>query len=290
MRFSVPNMGWTGTLDTTDIKNAKDAATGLAVYSVYGAGDAARRPPLDVLKRLDAVVIDLADAGARFYTYETTTGYFLEAAAKAGIEVVILDRPNPITGSFVQGPVSDEAGQENFTNYFPEPVRHGMTLGELAKMFNAERHIGAQLEVVAMEGWQPGDWFDSTGLAWVNPSPNLRNLTEAALYPGVALIEGTNVSVGRGTDTPFEVVGAPWIKSRELAAYLNGRGIQSVRFVPIVFTPSASNFAGERCEGVNLIVLDRNTLDSPELGIELASALTSCIQTTSSWRGWRICW
>jgi uncharacterized protein YbbC (DUF1343 family)/CubicO group peptidase (beta-lactamase class C family) len=267
-----PEHGVTGTLDTTDIKNAKDAATGIAVYSVYGAGDAARRPPLDVLKRLDAVVIDLADAGVRFYTYETTTGYFLEAAAKAGVEVVILDRPNPITGSFVQGPVSD-SGQESFTNYFPEPPRHGMTLGELAKMFNTERHLGARLDVVAMEGWQPGDWFDSTGLAWVNTSPSLRDLNEATLYPGVALVEGTNVSVGRGTDTPFEVVGAPWIKSRELAAFLNARGIQSVRFVPIVFTPSSSNFAGERCEGVNLIVLDRNTLDSPELGIELASAL-----------------
>ena len=279
-----PEHGVTGTLDTTDIKikNAKDAATGVAVYSVYGASDAARRPPMDVLKRLDAVVIDLADAGARFYTYETTMGYFLEAAAKAGIEVVILDRPNPITGSFVQGPVSDSdsnsnAGRESFTNYFPEPVRHGMTLGELGRMFNAERRIGARLAVVPIEGWQPGDWFDSTGLVWVNPSPNLRNLTEAELYPGVALIEGTNVSVGRGTDTPFEVLGAPWIKSRELATYLNGRGIQSVRFVPIVFTPSSSgfvgNFAGERCEGVNLMVLDRNTLDSPELGIELASAL-----------------
>jgi len=269
-----PEHGVTGTLDTTDIKNknAKDAATGITVYTVYGASDAARRPPMDVLKRLDAVVIDLADAGARFYTYETTTGFFLEAAAKAGIEVVILDRPNPITGSFVQGPVSD-AGRENFTNYFPEPPRHGMTLGELAKMFNAERHIGARLEVVAMQGWQPGDWFDSTGVGWVNQSPNLRSLTEATLYPGVAMIEGTNVSVGRGTDTPFEVLGAPWMKSRELAAYLNGRDIQSVRFVPIVFTPSASNYAGERCEGVNLIVLDRNTLDSPELGIELASAL-----------------
>ncbi len=149
-----PEHGVTGTLDTTDIKNAKDAATGVAVYSVYGASDAARRPPPDLLKRLDAVVIDLADAGARFYTYETTAGYFLEAAAKAGIEVIILDRPNPITGSFVQGPVSDE-GRESFTNYFPEPVRHGMTLGELGKMFNAERHIGARLEVVAIEGWQP---------------------------------------------------------------------------------------------------------------------------------------
>jgi uncharacterized protein YbbC (DUF1343 family)/CubicO group peptidase (beta-lactamase class C family) len=267
-----PEHGVTGTLDTTDVKNTKDAATGVAVYSVYGATDAARRPPIDALKRLDAVVIDLADAGARFYTYETTVGYFLEAVAKAGVEIFILDRPNPITGSFVQGPVSDD-GRENFTNYFPEPPRHGMTLGELARMFNAERHIGARLGVVAMEGWQPGDWFDSTGVAWVNPSPNLRSLNEATLYPGVGMIEGTNVSVGRGTDTPFEVVGAPWIKGRELAAYLNGRGIQSVRFVPVTFTPSSSNFAGERCEGVNLIVLDRNTLDSPELGIELAAAL-----------------
>jgi uncharacterized protein YbbC (DUF1343 family)/CubicO group peptidase (beta-lactamase class C family) len=267
-----PEHGVTGALDTTDVKNEKDATTGIVVYSVYGARDAARRPPIDVLKRLDAVVIDLADAGARFYTYETTVGYFLEAAAKAEIEVIILDRPNPVTGSFVQGPVSD-VGRENFTNYFPEPPRHGMTLGELAKMFNAERHIGARLNVVAMEGWQRGDWFDSTGLSWVNTSPNLRDVNEAILYPGVAMIEGTNISVGRGTDTPFEVVGAPWIKGREFATYLNARGIQSVRFVPISFTPSSSNFAGQRCEGANLIVLDRNTLESPELGIELASAL-----------------
>jgi uncharacterized protein YbbC (DUF1343 family)/CubicO group peptidase (beta-lactamase class C family) len=267
-----PEHGVTGTLDTLDVKNTKDAATGVTVYSVYGGSDAARHPPMDVLKRLDAVVIDVADVGARFYTYEATIGYFLETAAKAGVEIVILDRPNPITGSFVQGPMSDE-GTEKFTNYFPEPVRHGMTLGELAKMVNAERHLGARLDVVAMEGWQPGDWFDSTGLPWVNTSPNLRGVTEAILYPGVAEIEGTNVSVGRGTDTPFEVVGAPWIKAREFSTYMNARGIQSVRFVPIVFTPSSSNFAGERCEGVNLIVLDRNTLDSPELGIELASAL-----------------
>ena len=267
-----PEHGVTGTLDTTDMKNSKDAATGVAVYSVYGGSDASRRPPLDVLKGLDTLVIDLADAGVRFYTYETTVGYFLEAAAKADVEVVILDRPDPVNGSFVQGPVSDE-GFENFTDYFPEPVRHGMTLGELAKMFNTERHLGARLEVVAMEGWQRGDWFDSTGLAWVSPSPNLRSLTEATLYPGVAMIEGTNVSVGRGTDGPFEVVGAPWIKSRELAAYLNARNIQSVRFVPTTFTPFASNYAGQMCEGVNMVVLDRNTFDAPELGIELASAL-----------------
>jgi len=269
-----PEHGVTGTLDTLDVKNTKDAATGIAVYSVYGGSDAARRPAADILKRLDAVVIDVADVGARFYTYQATVGYFLEAAAKAGIEVVILDRPNPVTGSFVQGPVSDSGpGQERFTNYFPEPVRHGMTQAELAKMGNAERHIGAKLEVVLMEGWQRGDWFDSTGLSWVNTSPNLRSVYEATLYPGVAMIEGTNVSVGRGTDTPFEVVGAPWMNGRELAAYLNARNIQSVRFVPIVFTPSSSNFSGVRCEGVNLILLDRNTLDAPELGVELASAL-----------------
>lgn len=148
-----------------------------------------------------------------------------------------------------------------------------MTLGELAKLFNAERHINAHLEVVPLEGWQRGDWFDSTGQGWVKPSPNLRSLSEATLYPGVALIEGTNVSVGRGTDTPFEVMGAPWIKGKELAVYLNVRSIQSVRFVPVAFTPSSGSFAGEKCEGVNLILLDRNTFDAPELGIELASAL-----------------
>ena len=273
-----PEHGVTGTLDTTDINNSKDAATGVPVYSVYGATDAARRPAADVMKSLDAVVIDIQDAGTRFYTYETTLGYFLEAAAKAGIELTVLDRPDPITGSFVQGPVSD-AGHESFTNYWTMPVRHGMTVGELAKMFNAERNIDAKLTVVAMEGWQRGDWFDSTGLGWVNPSPNLRSVTEAALYPGVALIEGTNVSVGRGTDTPFELVGAPWIKSKELAAYLNGRGIAGVRFVPVTFTPTASAHAGQKCEGINISLVERNALDAPELGIELASALRTLYPT-----------
>ena len=267
-----PEHGVTGTLDTTDIHNSKDAATGVPVYSVYGAKEAERRPPMDVLKTLDAVVFDIQDAGARFYTYETTLGYFLEAAAKAGVELIVLDRPNPITGAFVQGPVAD-AGHESFTNYWTLPVRHGMTIGELAKMFNAERGIGANLTVAPMEGWQRGDWFDSTGLEWVNPSPNLRSVTEAALYPGVALIEGTNVSVGRGTDTPFEMVGAPWVKGRELAAYLNARGIAGVRFVPVTFTPSASVHSGQRCSGVNIVVTDRNGFDVPELGIELAAAL-----------------
>ena len=267
-----PEHGVTGTLDTLNVSNSTDAATGIPVYSVYGGKDAARRPPADVMKQLDAVVFDIQDAGVRFFTYETTLGYFLEAAASAGAEVIVLDRPDPITGSFVQGPVSD-AGRENFTNYGTVPVRQGMTMGELAKMYNAERNINARLTVVAMEGWQRGDWFDSTGLAWVNPSPNLRSVTEAGLYPGVGLIEGTNVSVGRGTDTPFELLGAPWMKGRQLASYLNARGIAGVRFVPVTFTPTASNYAGQTCEGVNLVLTERNALDGPELGIELAAAL-----------------
>jgi uncharacterized protein YbbC (DUF1343 family)/CubicO group peptidase (beta-lactamase class C family) len=267
-----PEHGVTGTLDTTDISNSKDAATGVPVYSVYGATQAARHPPLEVLKTLGAVVIDIQDAGARFYTYETTLGYFLEAAAQAGIEVIVLDRPNPITGSFVQGPIPDP-GRESFVNYFPLPVRHGMTIGELAKMFNAERNLNARLTVVPMAGWIRGDWYDSTGLEWVNPSPNLRSLVEAELYPGVALVEGTNVSVGRGTDTPFELVGAPWINGRELAAHLNGREISGVRFLPVRFTPSASEYQGEMCQGVNITLVRRNAFDAPQLGIELASAL-----------------
>jgi uncharacterized protein YbbC (DUF1343 family)/CubicO group peptidase (beta-lactamase class C family) len=267
-----PEHGVTGTLDTLHVSDTKDEATGIPVYSLYGGKDAARRPSLEILKKLDAVVFDIQDAGVRYYTYETTLGYFLEAAAQAGVELIVLDRPDPVTGAFVQGPVSD-VGKENFNNYGNEPIRHGMTIGELARMFNAERNINAKLTVVPMEGWQRGDWFDSTGLAWVNPSPNLRSVTEAALYTGVAVIEGTNVSVGRGTDTPFELVGTPWIRGREFAAYLNAREIAGVRFVPVTFTPTSSNYANQKCEGVNVVLTDRNALDGPELGIELAAAL-----------------
>jgi uncharacterized protein YbbC (DUF1343 family)/CubicO group peptidase (beta-lactamase class C family) len=267
-----PEHGVTGALDTTDISNSKDAATGVPVFSVYGAKDSMRRPPVEELKKLDAVVIDIQDAGVRFYTYESTLGYFLEAAAQAGIRVIVLDRPNPITGSFVQGPVAD-VGRESFVSYGAVPVRHGMTMGELARMYNEERSIHARLQVVPMDGWMRGDWFDSTGLTWVNPSPNLRSVTEAALYPGVGLIEGTNVSVGRGTDTPFELLGAPWIKGRELANYLNARNIPGVRFVPTSFTPTENRYAAKLCSGVNLVLLERNALDGPELGVELAVAL-----------------
>jgi uncharacterized protein YbbC (DUF1343 family)/CubicO group peptidase (beta-lactamase class C family) len=267
-----PEHGVTGTLDTTHVGNTKDAATGVNVYSVYGGTDAARRPSLDVLRKLDAVVVDLQNVGTRFYTYETAMGYFLEGAAKAGIEVFVLDRPNPITGSFVQGPVAD-AGHESYVTYGSVPVRHGMTMGELAQMYNSERHINAKLTVIPMEGWMRGDWLDSTGVAWINPSPNLRSLNQATLYPGVGLVEGTNISVGRGTDTPFELLGAPWINGRQLADYLNARNISGVRFVPVEFSPSDYIYKGEKCGGVNLVVIERNAFDAPELGIELASAL-----------------
>jgi uncharacterized protein YbbC (DUF1343 family)/CubicO group peptidase (beta-lactamase class C family) len=267
-----PEHGINGALDTTKVGNTRDAATGITVYSVYGGTDAARRPSIDVFRQLDAIVIDLQDAGVRFYTYETTLGYFLESAGKTGISVFVLDRPNPITGAFIQGPMS-ESGHENFTNYGPIPVRHGMTIGELAQMFNIEHNIRGKLQVVRMQGWMRGDWFDSTGLEWTNPSPNLRSLTEATLYPGVGLVEGTNVSVGRGTDTPFELLGAPWMNAAELAGYLNARQIPGVRFVPVSFTPSSSNYSGQLCHGVNLVLTGREFLDAPELGIELASAL-----------------
>ena len=273
-----PEHGVQGTSDTTDIGNTKDAATGVPVYSVYGDSDAKRRPPLDVVRRLDVLVFDIQDAGARFYTYETTLGYFLEAAATLAKPIVVLDRPNPITGAYVQGPVSDK-GQESFVNYFPVPVRHGMTIGELAKLYNSERNINANLTVIPMKGWMRGDWFDSTSEVWVNPSPNLRDLNQVTLYPGVALIEQTNVSVGRGTDTPFEVVGAPWVSGKRLAQYLNARNIAGVRFVPTTFTPASGPYAHQQCEGINIIVINREVLDAPELGLELASALHDAAPT-----------
>lgn len=270
-----PEHGIAGTLDTTHIDETRDPATGVRVYSVYGATDAARRPSLEVLKGLDAVVFDLQDAGVRWYTYETTLGYFLEACAAAKLPLIVLDRPNPITGAFVQGAVSDadSALHNSFVNYHPLPIRHAMTMGELALLFNSERKIGANLSVVRMQGWQRGDWFDATGLAWTNPSPNLRTLEAATLYPGVALVEGTNVSVGRGTETPFEVLGAPWIDGRKLAAYLNARELGGVRFIPISFTPASGTHARQLCHGVHMLLSARNQLDSPELGLEIASAL-----------------
>ena len=267
-----PEHGIFGAQDDLKVQNTTDTVTGVPVYSMYGGTDAKKRPPLDVLKTLDAVVFDVQDAGGRFYTYPATLGYLLEAAAQTNTEVIVLDRPDPVTGSFVQGPMS-QPDLLNFNNYYPIPLRHGMTLGELAQLYNDEKKIGARLRVIPMQGWLRGDWFDSTGIVWINTSPNLRSVNEAELYTGVAIVEGTNVSVGRGTDTPFEVLGAPWIDPHTFSDYLNARLIPGVRFVPVTFTPVSGPYANQLCKGVNIIVTDRTVLDAPEMGIELAVAL-----------------
>jgi uncharacterized protein YbbC (DUF1343 family)/CubicO group peptidase (beta-lactamase class C family) len=251
------------------VDSSHDASTGLPVYSLYGD---AQRPSDPMLEGIDTLVYDMQDVGVRFYTYITTLGYCLEAAGKKGMEFYVLDRPNPINGVAVDGPVLDP-DLHSFVGYFPMPIRHGMTLGELAEMYNRENHLNAKLHVIKMEGWQRSDWFDETGQVWINPSPNLRNLTEETLYPGVCLLESAKVSVGRGTDTPFEITGAPWINSRELAAYLNGRKIQGVRFVPMDFTPVSGIFANEVCHGVQIVLLDRQALEPTEMGVELLAAL-----------------
>ena len=264
-----PEHGIRGVLDA-NVPSEKDQKTGLVIHSLYGE---TRRPTAAMLEGLDAIVIDLQDIGARFYTYMTTMAFVMEEAAKKNLPVFVLDRPNPINGFQVEGPGLDKSFVE-FIGYFPGmPVRHGMTLGELARLFNGENRIGAALTVVPMKNWDRGRWFDETGLPWINPSPNMRNLLQATLYPGVGAIEYSNVSVGRGTDTPFEQIGAPWIDGVRLAETLNARAIPGVRFYPVRFTPVSSKYAKEECQGVFMVVTDRAALRPVRLGVELASAL-----------------
>jgi uncharacterized protein YbbC (DUF1343 family) len=263
-----PEHGIRGAADEK-VSDSKDEQTGLPIYSLYGE---TRRPKAEQLKDLDAVVFDIQDIGARFYTYISTLGYVMEEAAKAHRPLFVLDRPNPIGGVEVEGPIAD-LDKLSFIAYHRIPVRHGMTIGELAKLFNEERKLGCDLRVIEMSGWKRAMWLDETNLLWINPSPNMRSLTEATLYPGVGLLETTNVSVGRGTDTPFEVVGAPWIDGQQLAAYLNSRSIAGVRFVPLRFTPLSSVFKGEDCGGINIIVTDRSKFRPVFSGIEIAAAL-----------------
>jgi uncharacterized protein YbbC (DUF1343 family)/CubicO group peptidase (beta-lactamase class C family) len=252
--------------------SAKDGATSVPIYSVWGDTDAKRRPALDLIRKLDVIVVDLQDTGTRFSSYPATLGYFLEAAAKAKKRIVVLDRPNPLTGAYVQGAISD-ANQESYFNYYPLPLRHGMTIGELAKLLNEEKKIDADLTVIPMRGWLRGDWFDSTGAMWANPVPDIHNLDQLALYPGVELVEASNISIGRGTDMPFQLIGSPYFLAQELAHYLNGRNIGGVRFVPTSFTPTAGPYARRECFGVNILLTNREQLDAPALGLELAAAL-----------------
>ena len=263
-----PEHGIRGVLDQ-DVPSSKDEATGLPIHSLYGA---TRRPTPAMLAGIDTLVFDLQDVGTRFYTYPATLGYVMEEAAKLKIKIVVLDRPNPITGWQVEGPLPDDDAI-GFTAYLPMPIRHGLTLGELAQLFNAEKHLGVDLTVVRAEWWRRDQWFDHTGLTWVNPSPNMRNLTQAALYPGIGAIEYANVSVGRGTDQPFEQIGAPWIDGPRLAAALNARALPGIRVYPVTFTPASSVHAGQACQGVFFVVTNRELLQPVRLGLEVASAL-----------------
>jgi uncharacterized protein YbbC (DUF1343 family)/CubicO group peptidase (beta-lactamase class C family) len=262
-----PEHGIRGSLDQEKIGDTVDPISGLPVYSLYGER---RAPSPEQLASLDALVFDIQDIGCRFYTYISTLGNCLEATARAGKRLIVLDRINPITGR-VEGPVS--SGERSFVAWHEIPLRHGMTVGELARLFNAERKLNASLEVIRVEGWNPGQWMDQTGLPWINPSPNMRSLTEATLYPGVGLLEFCAVSVGRGTGTPFEVLGAPYIDDLALAAELNRSGLPGVRFLPIRFTPTASVFAGKECGGVQILLTDRTQFRAADLGVLLATTL-----------------
>jgi uncharacterized protein YbbC (DUF1343 family) len=266
-----PEHGLLGTIEGGDARGAVDASTRIPVYPLYG-GDR-RRPDPNTLKDLDALVFDVADVGARFYTYATTMAYGMEAAARARVAFYVLDRPNPITGSRVEGPMLD-MGARSFVGFYPIALRHGMTMGELARLFNAETGIGADLRVVAMTGWRRDDWFDQTGLPWINPSPNLRRLDAAILYPGVAMLEGSpGYSVGRGTDRPFERIGAAFIDGRRLAAALDARATPGVAVAPARFKPDSGPLAGREIEGIAITVTDRERFDSTRFGLELAAAL-----------------
>ena len=265
-----PEHGITGAQDT-EVSNSKDPVTGLPVISLFQPNQ--RRLRADQMKDLDAIVYDIQDAGARFYTYSCTLLYALEEAGKVKKPFYVLDRPNPITGTHVEGPVM-EKDLESFVGCYDIPLRHGMTFGELAMMANTEQHWGADLHVITMTNWERGDWFDATGLSWVDPSPNMRSLNSALLYPGLAMLEAeTRYSVGRGTDAPFEQIGADWIHGQSLAEYLNSRFIPGVRVYPTKFRPESSHFEGQTIEGIRFVITDREAFDSTRLGIEMADAL-----------------
>jgi uncharacterized protein YbbC (DUF1343 family) len=265
-----PEHGITGAADS-DVGNSRDSATGLPVVSLFQPNQ--RRLSPAKMKNTDVLVYDIQDVGARFYTYSCTLLYAVEESAKAHKPFYVLDRPNPITGTRVEGPMLDP-DLHSFVGCYAMPLRHGLTFGELAIMANTERHWGADLHVIKMHDWQRGDWFDSSALTWVNPSPNMRNLDEALLYPGIAMLEAaTNYSVGRGTEAPFEQIGADWINGRELAKNLNCRFIPGVRVYPTRFRPSSSHFEGREIDGVRFVITNRETFDSVRLGLELAVAL-----------------
>jgi uncharacterized protein YbbC (DUF1343 family) len=264
-----PEHGPSGQLDVEQIEDSRDPTTGIPVFSLYGS---TRRPSAEMLVGIDTLVFDIQDIGTRFYTYISTMGHAMQSAAEHRIRFVVLDRPNPINGATVSGPVLDE-GRQSFVGFHRLPVRHGMTIGELAQMFRSELRLDLDLQVIALEGWQRRDYFDNTGQRWVNPSPNMRSLTEAILYPGIGLLETTNLSVGRGTGTPFELLGAPWLDGHRLALELKRLNLPGVRVEPLRFIPVSSKFAGETCRGIALTITDRDRFDPVRTGIEIALLL-----------------
>ena len=272
-----PEHGIRGVLDD-DVPATTDEKTGLPIHSLFYKGGTGR-PIEGTLTGLDTIVIDLQDVGVRFYTYQLAMGYVMEEAARKKIPVVVLDRPNPVNGWQIEGPLSPEpvAGQtpNTFIAYMPMPIRHGMTMGELARLYNEERKIGADLTVIAMDGWKRDYWYDDTGLTWINPSPNMRNLNQATLYPGIGAIEYSNISVGRGTDQPFEQIGAPWIDGPRLAQALNARRLAGIRFYPVTFTPKSSKYANEECRGVFMVITNRTAVQPARVGLEMVGALSS---------------
>jgi uncharacterized protein YbbC (DUF1343 family) len=272
-----PEHGIHGQVDA-DVPHGRDTATGRQIWSLYGP---TRRPSEAMLRGLTAIVFDVQDVGARYYTYLTTLLYAMEEAAKHDIAVIVLDRPNPITGRVTEGPVLDK-DLESFTGPHPIPVRTGITIGEFARLAAAERRIPVRLTVVPMQGWERRRWFDETGLPWVNPSPNIRSLTQALLYSGIGLLESTNLSVGRGTDMPFELIGAPWIDPVALADTLNRQQLRGVRFEPIRFTPTGDKYARLACGGVRFVVTDREAIRPVTVALAVAGALRDSYR--AQWR------
>jgi len=262
-----PEHGLYGSKDE-NVSDSVDPHTGLPVFSLYGTN---RAPTAEQLKLIDVLVFDIQDVGCRFYTYTATMGLAMEAAAKAGVRFVLLDRVDPINGVAIDGPVL--GGKPSFVAFHPVPLRYGMTLGELARMYKDEKKLTVDLVVVPVEGWRRSQWFDETGLPWINPSPNMRSLTEAIFYPGVGVLEMMNLSVGRGTGTPFELVGAPYIDDVRLAAELNKTHLRRARFVPVRFTPTDSKFKGKECGGVSILLTDRERCEVVDIGITIAKVL-----------------
>jgi len=261
-----PEHGIRGTEEIDTIENAVDERTRVPIYSLYGK---TRRPTRKMLEGIDALIYDIQDVGVRYYTYITTMAYCMEEAARGGIKFFVLDRPVMINGTIVEGDVLPDTVR-SFIGYHPVATRYGMTPGELALMYNEEGKIGCNLEVIKMEGWRRTMWYDGTGLRWVNPSPNIRNLREAILYSGLGCLEATNLSVGRGTDYPFEYYGAPYLNGEELVARLNAAGVSGARFSPVRFTPNASRFSDEVCSGVRVEITDRDALRTTEVLVKMA--------------------